>query len=302
MKIATTIGELRGYASTPAEAVKLYEGTGFRHFDYNFYHVLDSVDDPFLTPRWQDQVLEALDAAQSLGFDFVQAHAPACKICGGDMDREPLATIRSIEACGMLGIHNMVIHSGFLTGFTYPDDMPSYCKANAPFFRALIPAMEKHSVHILFENTTEKHCRGGRFFPILGRDLNEMIAYMNHPLFGAAWDVGHANMDDIDHAAQLMELGDNLRAIHVHDNFGEKDIHLAPLMGTTDYDNFMQGLIGAKFSGYFTLEIKNNFYYNRNRRLTGPLAHPPLYLKKAALQLQYAAARAILDAYNLYEE
>lgn len=47
MKIATTIGEVRGYAATPAEAVKFYEGTGFRHFDYSFYHVLDHADDPF---------------------------------------------------------------------------------------------------------------------------------------------------------------------------------------------------------------------------------------------------------------
>jgi len=202
----------------------------------------------------------------------------------------------------MLGIKNMVIHSGFLPGFAYPDDMPAYCKAIAPFFRALIPAMEKHGVHILFENTTEKHCRGGYFFPILGRDLNEIVAFMDHPLFGAAWDVGHANMDNIDHAAQIREMGGNLRAIHVHDNFGEKDIHLLPLMGTTDYDNFMQGLIAADFPGYFTLEIKNNFYFHRRDCFSGPLAHPSRELKKAALQLQYAVAREILTAYNVYEE
>lgn len=301
MRIATTIGEVRGYANTPAEAVKMYEGTGFRHLDFNFYHVLQE-GDPFMTDAWRDVIWEAKETAQALHMDFVQAHAPGCKICGGDTDKELTATIRAIESCGMLGIENMVIHSGFLPGFTYPDDMLSYCKANAPFFRALIPAMEKHGVHMLFENTTEKHCRGGKFFPILGRDLNAMVAFMDHPLFGAAWDVGHANMDDIDHAAQIREMGSNLRAIHVHDNFGEKDIHLLPLMGTTDYDNFMQGLIAADFSGYFTLEIKNNFFFERRKGMTGKLAHPSRDLKKAALQLQYAVAREILMAYNVYEE
>lgn len=301
MKIATTIGEVRGYASSFADAVRMYEGTGFRHLDFQFYNVLKD-GDPFMTDAWRDMIEEVRDVAQALGFDFVQAHAPGCKICGGDTEREIEATLRAIESCGMLGIENMVMHSGFLPGFKYPDDMLSYCEANAPFFRALIPAMEKHGVHILFENTTEKHCRGGKFFPILGRDLNAMVDYMDHPLFGAAWDVGHANMDDIDHAAQIKEMGENLRAIHVHDNFGEKDIHLLPLMGTTDYDNLMQGLLDSGFDGYFTLEIKNNFFFERRARFTGPLAHPPVEVKKAALQLQYAVAKAILEAYNAYEE
>ena len=206
MKIATTIGEMRGYASSPAETLKLYEGTGFRHFDYSFYDVLQP-GDPFMAENWRDLICEARDTAQALGFDFVQAHAPNCKIRGGDTDFEIAATNRAIEACGMLGIQNMVIHSGFLPGFSYPGDMQAYCKANEPFFRALIPAMEKYGVRMLFENTTEKHCRGGYFFPIYARDLNEMVAYMNHPLFGAAWDVGHANMDDIDHAKEMLELG-----------------------------------------------------------------------------------------------
>jgi len=300
MKIATTIGELRGYTAWPAEAVKMYEGTGFRHLDFNFYDVLQP-GHPFMTDTWREQIAEAQEAAGALGIDFVQAHGPGCQVCG-DTEREIEVTCRAIEACGMLGIKNMVIHSGFLPGFTYPDDMPAYCRAIAPFFRALIPAMERCGVHILFENTTEKHCRGGKFFPILGRDLNAMVAYMGHPLFGAAWDVGHANMDDIDHAAQIREMGGNLRAIHVHDNFGEKDIHLLPLMGTTDYDNFMQGLMDVGFQGYFTLEIKNNFYFERRKGLTGPLAHPSKELKKAALQLQYAVAREILEAYNVYED
>ena len=300
MKIATTIGEMRGYAAYPIEVLKLYEGSGFRHFGYNFYEIVKP-GDPFMTDGWRDTIFELRDTAAALGFDFVQSHAPNCKICGGDTEFEIAATNRTIEACGMLGVKTMVIHSGFLSGFAYPDDMQAYCAANAPFFRALIPAMEKHNVRVLFENTTEKHCRGGYFFPIYARDLNEMITYMDHPLFGAAWDVGHANMDDIDHAAEMRALGGNLQAIHVHDNYGDKDLHLLPFMGSTDYDNIMRGLIDTHFPGYFTLEIKNNFYFERRPGLMGPLAHPPLAVKKAALRLQYAVAQSILETYGVYE-
>ena len=58
MKIATTTGELRGYTASPAEAVKMYEGTGFKHLDISFYEVLKE-GDPFMTDAWRDQILEA---------------------------------------------------------------------------------------------------------------------------------------------------------------------------------------------------------------------------------------------------
>ena len=77
MKIATTTADMKGYAKTPAEAVKLYEGTGFKHLDYNFYDALRE-GDPLMTDAWRDVIAEAKAAADSLGMDFVQAHAPGC--------------------------------------------------------------------------------------------------------------------------------------------------------------------------------------------------------------------------------
>ena len=43
MKIATTIGEMYSFVRSPAEAVRAYEGTGFRYLDYSFYTVLINV-------------------------------------------------------------------------------------------------------------------------------------------------------------------------------------------------------------------------------------------------------------------
>jgi len=302
MKIATTIGEMYKFTTSPAEAIKTYEGSGFKYLDYSFFSVLSDKDSYLLSDNWKEHIFECKNIADNFGFSFVQAHAPACSICGDDAEIGLTATIRSIEACGILGIRNMVIHSGFLADYKYPDDELAYFKANEPFFSSLIPAMEENNVNILFENTTYKHCRNGCYFPIYAKDLNAFVEFMNHPLFGAAWDVGHAHMDSIDHCAEIMSLGKNLKAIHVHDNNALTDQHLAPFLGTLDYDSLMQGLIKSGYDGYFTLESDCFFKKTRNTNLNGKLAETPFEVKKQALSLLYTIAKSILEAYDVYEE
>ncbi len=301
MKIATTINEVYSYTQTPADAVREYEGTGFKYLDYSFYNVLNG-ENGFMKDGWQKLIFDAKDTAEELEFKFVQAHAPAGKLIGPESEICLQATLRSIEACGMLGIKNMVIHSAFSSDYKYPDDRIAYYKANEPFFRALIPEMEKHGVNILFENTTAKHC-GGSFFPIVAEDLNAFVDFMNHPSFAVCWDVGHAHMDGIDHCTEIKKIGKNLKAIHVHDNFGDVDRHLAPFTGTLDYDSLMRGLIESGYDGYFTLESDGFFKYDRGiKDSTARLAHPTLEIKKAALSLLYLTAKTILSEYGIYEE
>lgn len=301
MKIATTIGDMYAFAQSPAEAVKLFQESGFRYLDYSFSCSVSNPNDPLLSDNWKEEIYARKHAADELGFTFVQAHAPLNAARGEGSEKVLLATIRSIEACGILGIKNMVIHSGSFPECKYPDDQLAYSKTIEPFFRALIPAMERHNVHILFENTTIKHCADGMYFPILARDLNALVEYMAHPLFGAAWDVGHAHMDGIDHYTQIMELGQNLKAIHVHDNNGQLDQHTAPFCGTLDYDSLMKGLIDSGYQGYFTLESGGFFRRRRGETLSGPLATTPLDVKKAALSMLYTISKSILTEYGVFE-
>ncbi len=302
MKIATTIQGMGAYAETPAQVVSLFADTPFRYLDYDFGSVLDDCDHWFLRDGWRDEVQKTKAEADRLGIRFVQAHAPSFILQGERAEYGISVAIRAIEACKILGISKMVMHSGFFPEIKYPHGAEEYFKANAPYFQALIPAMEANDVHILFENTTIKHCREGCYFPIYAKDLNAMVAYMNHPLFGAAWDVGHANIDNIDHQKEILELGSNLGAIHVHDNRGCLDEHLMPMMGNCDYDALMRGLIQSGFSGYFTLEVKHLFDYHRAIQSDGPLAKGSVAIRKEALSLMYHICKHILSTYGVYEE
>ena len=303
MKIETTIGEVYGYAKSFEEAVRFYEGTGFKYLDVSFYGALEPNSPSYLMDdAWRDRVMAAKAAAEELGFAFVQAHAPCCALRGEGMEDGIESTIRSIEACGMLGIKNMVIHSGCWSDFKYPDGQEGNHKANEPFMRALIPAMEKYDVHILFENTTMKHTGGGNYFPIYGEDLNAFVKFMDHPLFGACWDVGHAHMDGIDHQKEINDMGKNLLAIHVHDNDGRKDFHNVMFSGSLDFDSLMRGLIDIDYKGYFTLEVDRFFKYDRLKVEGDKLKRVSNELQKDALKLQYKLAKFILEAYGIYEE
>ena len=311
MKLASTTGDFRGYAKTTADAVRFYEGTGFRHLDYNFYNVIYP-ESPFLGDRWLDEVEEAGREAERLGFDFIQAHSPNYNPFDPKADHEAgmLATIRSIEACGRLGIPNIVVHPGMTTELTYPDGRDGYFSRNRDFYRSLFPAMEKWNVNVLIENSAEANM-GTRYFFMTGQEMRDFADYVDHPLLHCNWDIGHANMRGTDQREDILAMGGHLRGLHIQDNFGACDEHIAPFMGTTDMDAVMQGLLESGYQGYFTFETENMLLsYGRwpHKRRQAPsvtdrrLAVPPLDLRRKAAAFLYEIGRSILSAYDCYEE
>lgn len=310
MKLATTIGDFLPWGVSPAEAVRLYEGTGFRHLDYSFYNVIKT-GSPFLADRWLDAVDAAGREAARLGMDFVQAHSPNYNPLDPKADHEAgmLATLRSIEACGRLGIRNIVVHPGVAADLDYPSGHDEYFRRNLVFFRSLYPAMEKWGVNVLIENSSEQNM-GGRYFPMTGAEMREFADFANHPLLHCNWDTGHANMRGTDQKDEILAMGEHLRAVHIQDNFGACDEHLAPFMGTLDIDAVMQGLIAIGYSGYFTFEADNMLlrgHWPHSRRQVPSvaerrLATPPLALKRKAIALLYEIGRTILTAYDCFEE
>ena len=299
MKIATTIAEVLGHVNyDPVAATRFYRGTGFRHLDYSFYSVLTIPKHPFMGENWKDAVFAAKAAAEEEGFTWVQAHLPACKMISEGREDGLKACLRAIEACGILGISIAVIHSSLSEGnYRYPTDRDAYFAANKPFFDALIPAMEQNGVSVLLENSCEVNTRG-TYFPMTARDLNEFIAYLDHPLFGACWDIGHAHIQGLDQHDELIALGKNLKAVHIHDNDGTKDQHRMPFDGTLDFDSFLRGIRDSGFQGPFTFEVDG---YLKARKDLPPESKNriPLAIKHNAIESLYKCGTMLLSAYGI---
>ena len=302
MKIATTIGELYHYNLSPADVIRNYQGTGFKYLDFSFYYAHDQAS-PYMQSgdrAWKKEIEDSIIAAEEGGFKFVQAHAPGYNpgFDSSDYDKCIRAMQRSVEACAMLGINTTVMHTSFSPEYKYPGDRDGYFEYNRKFVGDMLKTAEKFGITVCIENTSNGNA-GEMYFPRTGAEMNDFIAYMNHPLLGACWDTGHAVMDKkFDQYAELKELGKNLKAVHVHDNGIHSDQHIAPYCGKLQLDSIVKGLIDIDYKGNFTFET-DAFLNHINGE--GPLRQLPLEIRKDGLALIYKIGKFALETYNVYE-
>jgi sugar phosphate isomerase/epimerase len=234
-----------------------------------------------------------------MGIRLIQAHAPMGHPLedGGKLGND---TLRCVDACGYWGIPNLVVHSGYTQGIT-----PEECFAqNREFFMPLLERAEQYGVNILVENFN-KMSVPGLYWIDNATDLLGMIEYVNHPLFHAVWDAGHANLQEMPQDEELRLLGSHVRALHIQDNRGDHDAHLLPFLGTMSMDAVMHGLLDIGYEGYFTFEVGGIFSTAEQKRpfaKDSRLAKAPLSLRLAADRYMYELGKCVLTEYGCFEE
>ena len=304
VKIASTTADFKSLPDDDyLERVRHVAKAGFKYIDLSLYNI-NKKNNPFMQDNFEEYVKELKKLAEELGIKYVQAHLPNCN----PMDKEHFdeyvnCTIRAIEVCGMLGIENVVIHTGWMDGVTKEE----YFEINYNALKPLFPAMEKNNVNVLIENSTKANM-GEKYFFLTGREMKEFIEYVNHPLLHACWDLGHANIEGHQYE-DIMTLGDDLRAIHVHDNNGKGDEHVALFTGTVNIDEVINALIDSGYKGYFTFETDNAVSCGKtwqlNRRIferDTRLFNPTTEMYDAAEKFIFELGKACLKAYGIYEE
>ena len=137
--------------------------------------------------------------------------------------------------------------------------------------------------------------------------MKEMLG--NHELFGYCWDIGHAHIEGVDQYKELVALGTDLKAVHIHDNTGVGDTHVMPYLGTVSMDEIMHGLIDNGFNGAFTMESDSSLrpanFWQGNRKAfdkDNRLAEPPLELGEKMQEALYVCGKYILTQYNCFED
>ncbi len=299
MKLATTTGDFAQYTTDQAEAIRYIVASGFKYVDYSF-----SFDYKQKSGIYSDDPVAHLErmikTADELGVKFVQSHSPMGAPIADDNDDFFDATIRSIESAGVLGIPTIVVHSGYIKDISKDECF----ERNREFYRRLIPTAEKYGVEILIENFN-KMKKNDIYWVDNAADLCDMVDYVDHPLIKACWDVGHGNMQDTPQHEALRILGSRVKALHVQDNYGNSDAHMAPFFGTVNLDSLMQGLFEIGYSGYFTFEAGNFFppaRYKRQFDGESRLTTFPLELKLQAERLLYEIGEFVLRSYDCLED
>lgn len=298
MKLATSTGDFYGHADSQTESLQYIREAGFSYADYFFTwdYVTRSGVYGENYKRYFEEIRRSMD---ELGIRLVQAHSPMGSPIGEGNEQFIEDTIRCVDACGAWGIPNLVIHSGYSHGLSVEE---TYAR-NKDFYTPILSRAEKYGTNILVENFNIR-CVEGLYWIDNATDLLGLIEYIDHPLFHAVWDTGHANLQEMPQDEELQILGNHVRALHIQDNLGDTDLHLLPFFGTLNIDAVMNGLQKIGYNGYFTFEVRTIFTPPTKRRpypSDTRLRNTPLSLRRASEHFLYETGKCILEAYGCFE-
>jgi len=114
---------------------------------------------------------------------------------------------------------------------------------------ALVPVAREAGVKLLLENIISSGTRVSKLIELL-----DEIDPLGH--VGLCVDLGHAHVEG-NVVEELQAALPRLDHLHVHDNDGNTDSHLAPGKGTIPWRDVLAELQGADYQGYAALELRD---------------------------------------------
>lgn len=268
------------------EAIRLVGNAGFDGIDWSFNREFGE-NSPWMQENWREYAQKLLDTAAEFGIPFCQAHAPFPSSKG----EEPFDTRivdelrRCIEACGALGIRELVIHPcQHLPCSSHRKEM---FDTSVALYRLLLPLAEEMGVVLCTENLYQEDPR--RRVAIDGmnarpEDFCAMIDEIASPYFGGCLDIGHCPLVSQSPARCIRTLGkERLKSLHIHDVDLVHDNHTLPFAGKIKWQEVTDALAEIGYEGDFTFELGGWF-----------TAFPP-QLWPDALRLTHQVGRYLID-------
>lgn len=259
MKIGIGTDTIANQIPDERDAIRKYAELGFEALDYSGYrHAYP--DSIYLKEDWRDYAHSLRKAADESGICFSQVHAPMCGPYEIDNDNYKMEiTRRCFELCEILGAPYLVVHPACFLDNLYGQNLEHTFEYNLKFYRSLIPFAEKHNVVIGLENmfAVDPHKEKLTLCKTFFSTMEDIIAFMDAigtDRFGVCLDTGHYHITCGQPAEAVRKLGSRLKLLHVHDNRGWEDDHMAPFFGHVDWADFMAALKEVGYTGAFSSE------------------------------------------------
>lgn len=257
------------------EAYRMIAEAGFDGVDANIDHLfpVKQLAEGDVAPCFRPETSEKemiqyfrpwKDAAEKYHLDNYQAHAPFPSTANGLNSPEYNAFLiemlkKTIIGCASIDCHNLVIHAFHCDRhYKMPDE--EFWQKNVESYAALAETAKREGVTVCVENLMSSNGTGNRLAGPFNRPdqavrivdtLNEIAGSR---VFAFCLDIGHANMARNDPYEFITALGDRLQVLHVHDNDGTTDNHVAPYWGTINWDRFIEGLAAVHFNKTLSFE------------------------------------------------
>ena len=218
-------------------------------------------DDDIFRP--QAQAIK--EAAEKYGIAIDQCHAPMPTYISGCPEGNVLLkkyTEKAIEFCGYCGVKNVIVHPCFDGSYRYPKlTRADELALNIEFYSSLIPILQKNNVVCCLENMFTQDWKSKKIFLACCSDMRDSVYYIDElnriageERFGFCLDIGHLLLLGLDSKNAMETLGSRLKALHIHDNDGVNDLHIASYLGLTNWDRFLGGLRLAGYEGNLNFE------------------------------------------------
>ena len=237
-----------------------YREIGYDVLDYSMYS--EGEGSFFLRDGWQTYAEKLREAAEEHDLWFAQMHSPGMAYVGQEpMEEAKLElTRRAFEFCSILGTEHLVVHPRMFPDGIYGQNRERIMEYNLRFYDSLLPYARQYKVTIGLENMFSWDPERRRNCPTTFSDVEEMLECIDRlgdDHVAVCFDTGHYNVLGKDPAQAVRILGNRLELLHVHDNFGNGDHHLAPGYGNINWKDFMQALKDVGYKGTFTAEAES---------------------------------------------
>lgn len=225
-----------------AQGMDFFASAGFEAVDVNFCAVIypePERHEPVLDGDWRKNIDQVLARIQHNHLEISHTHLPFFHYLLPD--RETLAyyhemTFRAIEATTRLGAQYAVVHP------FRNEQNQTLIEQTVSLLAPFQEAAAKHGVTLCVENMNTT----------TAQELCQIVDLMG---CAACWDVGHANLFGLNQSASIRTLGKRLQTLHLHDNYGVKDDHSLPFLGSVDWQGVMQALQDIQYPGTFNYEV-----------------------------------------------
>lgn len=233
-----------------------FQEAGFSCIDFNTART----DTPFYTtaPGELEKLMSGIRAqVEDQGLRVHQVHGPWC--WPPLKDETPEGRVlraeemkHSMRLAAMLGSKYWVVHPIMPHRVR---DIPegnaaSTWELNVEFMSWLLEYAKQLDITVCLENMPHRNFSMAKPEKVL-----ELLTLLDDPHFQMCLDTGHvATQEGLDLAEQVRMIGKHLKALHVHDNGGEKDEHRYPGKGVIDWRSFACALKDVGFDGVFSLE------------------------------------------------
>ena len=194
------------------------------------------------------------ETAKSVGLEISQMHALWPTF--GDTTEEGRAKtleyyVKEIRASRFLDCPKLVLHPCMPKGWGEGDSQ-EVVETNVRMLENLLPFARENSVTLCLENMPLKP---GRTFSTV-EEWRSVLTAVHDPLAKACLDTGHLSAMGVDVYDAIVQMGDFISALHVHDDRFGQDRHLLPFQGSLNWAGFMQGLKEIGFKGCVSLETQ----------------------------------------------